>query len=375
MPQRLDWQRAEKRREIVRQTVDALSSGALVVFPTETVYGIAALARDSAAVGQLVVAKGRPAAKPFTMALAAGGWLEQFVEPLPVIGRRIAERCWPGPVTLVLPLSQTSHGFTALPESVRRCVSDSTSIGLRVPDHPSILEVLRALATPLVLTSANRSGGADPLDADAAIAEVGEHAALVIDDGPTQFGQPSTVVLIRDGKLAVLREGVVAAMRVKRMAAEVITFVCTGNSCRSPMAEAIFKRMIADKLQCDIAELPERGFVVLSAGLAAYDGAAASIGARETVLDYNASLDDHVAQNLTDELVQFSDRLIVMTREHKRSVEEMWPGMGPPPVLLCGSEDLPDPVGGPIEEYRSCAAQIAAHLRPMLSEIVGVEGI
>src|SRR5260370_30563389 len=104
----------------------------------------------------------------------------------------------------------------------------------------------------------------------------GEDLAVVIDDGPSRYGKASTVVQVNGNTWEVLREGVVSEAELKRQAAKLIVFVCTGNTCRSPMAEGLCKKLLAERLGCALEELPERGFVVLSAGLAALMGGQAA---------------------------------------------------------------------------------------------------
>src|SRR5262249_17930957 len=145
---------APSRPAVVGQAVRALRAGGLVAFPTETLYGLAASALAPDAVERLVEAKGRAEDKPLTLAIGSAGEVRDWIPGLGSAGQRLARRCWPGPVTLVSEERVADGLVNRLPESVRRRVCPHGTLGLRVPAHAALLEVLRQLPDPVVLTSA-----------------------------------------------------------------------------------------------------------------------------------------------------------------------------------------------------------------------------
>ena len=147
-----------------------------------------------------------------------------------------------------------------------------------------------------------------------------------------------------------------------------ILFVCTGNTCRSPLAEALCKRALADRLGCDPAGLEARGFVVRSAGVAAYPGDDPSPGAVEAARELGADLSAHRSRPLNPELLASATDVVAMTRSHAYLLTARFPGLGPPPVLLCGDGDLDDPIGGELGVYRDCAAKVRLHLDRLIAE-------
>src|SRR5262249_7184244 len=217
---------------------------------------IAANALDAAAVARLTRSKGRPEQKPLAVALRGADDALEWVPGMSPLGRRLARRCWPGPVTLVFGEGLEGGWLDRLPDETRRRVSPQGTVGLRVPAHAAVLEALDRVAFPVVLTSANRSGEPAAVTAEQVVAAVGDDLGLVIDGGPCYFGQASTVVRVAGDAWTVLREGVVSAEELRRLSAYVILFLCTGNTCRSPMAEALCKKLLAEKLGCTPEELP-----------------------------------------------------------------------------------------------------------------------
>jgi protein-tyrosine phosphatase len=250
---------------------------------------------------------------------------------------------------------------------VRQRICPSDTLGLRVPAHDVVLQVLDRLAGPLVLSSANRSGEPAATTAKEVVEAIGEDLALVLDDGPSRFGKASSVVQVDGNRWTMLREGVVTPAEIERQACRVIVFLCTGNTCRSPMAEGLCKKLLAERLGCTPEELPARGFFVLSAGLAAMMGGGAAPEAVEVARELGADLSGHRSRPLTPNLVAQADDLIAMTRDHVRALAARFPRQGPRPRLLSAEgQDLPDPIGCDEPVYRECAQQIVRDLERLL---------
>lgn len=183
----------------IEAALAVLSGGGLVAFPTDTVYGVGALAFDPSAVERIYTAKGRDAAKALPVLLADVESASRVAEPLPDGARKLAKAFWPGPLTLVV------RKLACVPEAV----SQGNTIGLRVPDHPVAIALLRA-SGPLAATSANPSGGPNPLSADEVVSGLGDRIDLVLDGGTTPGGRPSTVVDCTVEPPALVREGPVS---------------------------------------------------------------------------------------------------------------------------------------------------------------------
>lgn len=173
-----------------------LLSGGLVAFPTDTVYGVGALAFDETAVESIYTAKERPVEKAIPVLVADPEDLTRVAEEIPIFAARLIARFWPGPLTVLVPKK------SSLPD----IVSATSTVGVRVPDHEAARALLR-LAGPMAVTSANRSGQPSPVTAQEVLAQLGGRISLVLDGGRTPGGIPSTLVDCSGNKIQVLREG------------------------------------------------------------------------------------------------------------------------------------------------------------------------
>lgn len=186
-----------------------LRAGGMVAFPTDTVYGLGALAFDSQAVDRLYQAKIRAASKAIAVLIGELGQLAQVTGGVTPSAERLAGRFWPGALTLVVP------GHPGLPKNL----SPQPTIGVRMPDHAFARELLRQ-AGPLAVTSANLSGGENPRNAAEVLAQLAGRVDLVIDGGEVSGGIPSTVVDCTGDSPVILRAGAISAEAIRSVFAD-----------------------------------------------------------------------------------------------------------------------------------------------------------
>ena len=365
MLKKLDLRATDDPRDIIHRTVQALVEGQVVGVPTDTVYGLAVDALSETAIEELFRIKGRQVDVPLAISVGSREAAEDFLcEPSPLV-RRLSHRCWPGPLTLVAPCDSPTSAVTQLPESVRqRITGDFGCVGFRVVDHRVLAHIHRFLSGPLVLTNANVSGHTPPTTAEGVEEQLTDSLPLLLDDGPTRYGGASTVARVQGNRLEILREGAIERAAMNQFVKPVIVIVCTGNTCRSPMAETLLREQLRQKLGSEDAVR------VLSAGVAAGAGSGASPQAVEVMGARNLDLTGHSSRPLDDAVMNVADLILTMTRGHRAAILAAWPNMQERVhTLRRDGGDITDPVGMPVECYQSCSEQIDQELSAWLEAL------
>ncbi len=185
---------------VVEEAAAVLRRGGLVAFPTETVYGLGADAENPSAVARIFAVKGRPAGHPLIVHIGSIALLDRWAVAIPVLAWRLAERFWPGPLTLILKRSRR------VPDVV---TGGQDTVGLRVPDHPVAAALLEAFGGGIAAPSANRFGRVSPTTAAHVREELGEAVDCVLDGGPCQVGIESTILDLSGARPRLLRPGAV----------------------------------------------------------------------------------------------------------------------------------------------------------------------
>lgn len=180
------------------QAIDLLRSGAVVAFPTDTVYGVGAAGLEPVAISQLYAVKARPFSQAIPLLLADADDLGSVCGSVPGAAADLAERYWPGGLTLVVPAAAHLPGVL---------LAGGSTVAVRVPAHTFVRELIRTLGQPLAATSANLHGGPNPATAAAVFEQLGDRLPLILDGGPTPGDTPSTIVDVTGPQPKVLRQG------------------------------------------------------------------------------------------------------------------------------------------------------------------------
>jgi L-threonylcarbamoyladenylate synthase len=208
----------------IDEAVTALRDGELVAFPTETVYGLGANAQNPVAVQKIFEAKGRPASHPLIVHLDSPKYLHRWVREVPNVAQALAERFWPGPLTLVLSRNPNVHDIIT---------GGQDTIAVRVPAHPMAQQLLTAFGGGIAAPSANRYGRVSPTRAEHVREEFGDTVRVVLDGGESQVGLESTIVACGPDGVRLLRPGAVTLAQLRQVAGDVQVGP-TGSAPRVP---------------------------------------------------------------------------------------------------------------------------------------------
>ncbi len=357
---------AAQAPQAIARAAEVLRSGGLVIFPTETVYGVGAGVMHESALKRLRQVKNRPDDKPFTVHIGHPKDVEKYADPQasPLL-RRLVRRTMPGPVTIVTEVDDpTIHDRLqklGLPADAEHRLYHEKMVGLRCPDHAVAATLLSAVNQPVVASSANPAGQTPPTQALQAAACLGDQVDLILDAGPTRYAQASTIITLRDRHASGVRGGFLDERYLKKLMQLTILFVCSGNTCRSPMAQSIARHELK-KLKAD--------FHILSAGTSAWEGSPMTDEAVQAMKEIGVEPHRHRSQGLTAQLIRQADAIYCMSDFHMQAVHRLAPDAADRARLLDpDGSPVDDPIGAGLETYVKCAKRLRELIHRRLEEL------
>jgi len=357
--------------EKIEEAAVIVNSGGLVAFPTETVYGIACrVQKDSLA--KLNKLKGRGQEKHYTLHIGDKNDFRKYVPSVDLKTKKLIDKTWPGPLTIVFELDKNDidKQKQILKKEVFESLYKDNSIGIRCPDNAIASMLLQQTNTPVVAPSANITGQSPAVEPDEVLAQFSGQIDILLDGGPCKYKKSSTVVKIHKEGLEILRPGVYSQEKVEALSEIKFLFVCTGNTCRSPMAVGIFCKCLTKKLKCRVDELDKMGYKVLSAGILEMTGSPASIEAIVACAAKGIDIKAHKSQKLSPHLIEDSDFIYVMGQVHKERIATLSPKSAYKCVLLAENKEIPDPIGQSQDVYNNCAELIEKAVKKRISELM-----
>lgn len=351
----------------ISPAVRAMRAGSVVGFPTETVYGVGVVATKARAVERLRKLKQRPQSA-FTIHLASAGDARRYVSEVPLRAATLMRKAWPGPLTMLLPTGGRFADPALRSKALFKRVCAKAVVGLRCPADAVARLLLKRVGKPVLASSANLAGGSAARTADEALVQLDGRIELLVDAGPTRYGGASTIVAFAGEAYEIVRAGVYDAGSIGRMASRTVLFVCSGNTCRSPMAAAVARKLLAERLGCSPEELEGYGQEVVSAGTLGSGDAPATKEAAEAARRLGATLGKHCSRRLSNELIQAADLIFCMSRQHVDDVIGRAPASAGKTFLLDAEGDIADPIGGDTEKYVGVAGRIERSLRKRMKE-------
>lgn len=352
-------------QNIVSRVIEVLKKGGLVILPTETVYGLAGDGYSQDAFMKISILKNRPSGKAFPLQVAKAEEAFYLARNINITGLFLMRRLWPGPLTIIF------EGAKDLPFFLK---SNEGKIGIRVPDYEPLKLILSGLGRPLIVTSANKSGENSPNSLEEIKEEIKKKVDLIVDGGRTSLAKESTTVDITMEVPVILRKGVLGKEKLQEaLSFKKITFVCTGNSCRSVMArynlEKIFRTEGINGLSLD------------SAGIGALPGFGASPLSLEVLRGEGIDASAHRTKPLTRELVEESDLIVAMGEIHRHFIYENFPESKYKVRLLSDffkektwRSEIGDPIGQGKDIYLTTLSQIKNGLAGLVREIRQLQG-
>ena len=363
----------------IEKAVDVLKAGGVIVFPTDTLYGLGVDAYNENALHKLFLLKQRSPKHPVSVMVDSIDQIEEISGMLPIERYDLLKRMLPGKFTILLPAAQSE---VRLPDILVGPRGKRKKIGFRIPDHAVCRSLSKAFGRPITATSANISGQKNALSIKEVIAQLGSKPAFILDAGPISESLGSTVLDFTGEHITLQREGEVSLNHLKMLfpgtafarkkSKYKILFICSGNINRSPLAKVILQAAIQKTRYRAIVDVDSAGTLRLLAQPAHHFALQV---AQENKLD----LSRHRSKPVTKNLLEETELVICMASDHQNYLRKHFPEEKEKIVLLkqwrrearLSNPSVADPMGHNLPVYHQAFREISTEIKRILPFIIG----
>lgn len=340
----------------IGRALEIINRDGVIAFPTDTVYGLGCRADSRKGVKNIYKLKGREFTKPLILFIHSPEELHKYSTNISSQAMKLINSYWPGPLTLIVKAS----------EEIKKWKLDKAgNVGIRMPNEPNLLEIIKQAGVPLATTSANRSGWGDAFSPQEISESLSKPTDLLLDGGTIVRHKPSTVLDVSKDIPLIIRKGAVSLNAIQEKIGQkvklqnvMVLFVCTGNTCRSPMAEGYLRHILPGGW--------EKTVTVRSCGTSAVAGIPAMNCAQQAAEANGFNLRHHVSTACTTDLLERADLIIAMEERHRQDVKRLVPDRE---VKLLAVDGVSDPIGGTLNDYLATLKLIKKEMPDIIQSI------
>ncbi|HID38440.1 MAG TPA: threonylcarbamoyl-AMP synthase [Calditrichaeota bacterium] len=355
-------------KKIIAKAAAVLKSGGIIAYPTDTLYGLGVDALNEKALSRLYLLKQRGGKTPVSLMVYDLKSIEEYSGKLEPEIKEYLKKLLPGKITVLLPRKDKD----VLPDLFR--ITKGKKLGFRIPGHNVCSALSKAFPNPITTTSANISGKPNAVNVQAIIAQFGDKLDLILDAGPVTAKQGSTIIdftkipflVMREGQvsLKILRQKLPGVPLRKRKEKFTITFICSGNICRSPLAMGILRAMLARTKYRKVVEVDSAGTLNLA-------GQRVHEYSYEVAKENKIDLAKHISRPITDRMMQNAQLIICMALNHYTHLRSIYPQYRDKIIMLkqwkrpknLSNPSIADPIGHPRDFFGETYREIHKELK------------